>query len=364
MYPETVYQLALMMTPSVGDVRAKNLIEHFGSATAIFHASYRELEAVGVTRPAAKEIKNFADYKTCEEEYEFIQKNSITALFITDAAYPQRLINCYDSPPLLFYKGNTDLNAPKIISVVGTRNNTDYGKEICERFIAEVQSQNAVVVSGLAFGIDSIAHRAALKNNLKTVGVLAHGLDKIYPAQNKAMAKEMLMQGGLLTNFMSRTKPDRQNFPERNRIVAGLCDALVVIESSRKGGSLITAELANDYNRDVFSFPGRVNDLRSEGCNFLIKNNKSILITCAEDLLEIMNWSNMQVKPKIQTQLFYNFSADEKVIYDLIVQKPVTHIDELFLQSGLSSSSVAQAILMLEMNAVIISMPGKMYKAA
>ena len=271
-------------------------------------------------------------------------------------------MNCYDSPTLLYYKGNADLNASKIISIVGTRNNSDYGKVTCENLLQDLAEEDVLVISGLAFGIDTIAHKASLKNKLKTVGVLAHGLDKIYPAQNKSLAKEMLTHGGLLTDFRSGTKPDRQNFPSRNRIVAGICDALIVIESSIKGGSLISAELANSYNKDVFAIPGRVNDSRSEGCNYLIKNNKSLLITCADDLLHIMNWKEAPKKIKKQRELFIELTPEEKIITDILSQRESIQIDELYFKSGLSSSAAANALLMLEMQGVVSCLPGKIFK--
>ena len=220
-------------------------------------------------------------------------------------------------------------------------------------------------MSGLAFGIDTIAHKTSLKNDLKTIGVLAHGLDRIYPSQNKSLAKLMIGHGGLITDFKSGTNPDKQNFPKRNRIVAGICDALVVIESSKKGGSLISAELANSYNKDVFAIPGRASDIKSEGCNYLIKNNKASLITGANDLLEMMNWSPAQ-KPsaKKQRELFIELTPDERIIIDILQLQQAIQIDELYFKSGLSSSAVAQALLMLEMQSVILSLPGKVYKLA
>ena len=362
---DLLYQIALTLVPNIGDVRAKALIETFGEAESIFKAPKKQLEAIdGIGAIAANSIKHFSDFTLCEEEIKFIEKNKIAPLFITDENYPQRLLNCYDSPTLLYYKGNADLNTTKIISIVGTRNNSDYGKIICEKLLEDVAEQNVLVMSGLAFGIDSIAHKASLKNKLKTVGVVAHGLDKIYPAQNKILAREMLSQGGLLTDFMSGTNPDRQNFPRRNRIVAGICDALIVIESSKKGGSLITAELANSYNKDVFAIPGRVNDVRSEGCNYLIKNNKSLLITCADDLLHIMNWKEEPKKVKKQRELFIELTPDEKIITDILAQQETIQIDQLYFKSGLSSSAVANALLMLEMQGVVTMMPGKVFKLA
>jgi DNA processing protein len=358
-----LYQIALTLVPNIGDVRAKALLEKFGDAEKIFKASKTSLENIeGIGTIAANAIKYFNDFAICEAEISFIEKSKITPLFITDENYPKRLLNSYDSPTMLYYRGNADLNCSKIISIVGTRANSDYGKNICEKILEDLAAENVLVLSGLAFGIDSIAHKAALKNNLKTVGVMAHGLDKIYPAQNKTLAKEMLLQGGLLTDFMSGTNPDRQNFPRRNRIVAGMCDALVVIESSAKGGSLITAELANGYNKDVFAVPGRVNDSRSEGCNFLIKNNKALLITCADDLMHIMNWKTTPKKAKQQRELFIELTADERIIIDILQQQEGIQIDELYFKSKLSSSAVAQALLMLEMQGVVASLPGKIYK--
>ena len=365
MQTDLLYQIALTLAPNIGDVRAKALLENFGSAESIFKTPKKQLETIdGIGTIAANSIKHFNDFKLCEDEIKFIEKNKIKTLFLTDNEYPQRLLNCYDSPTLLYYKGNADLNTTKIISVVGTRNNSEYGKNTCDELIRELSDQNVLIISGLAFGIDSIAHKASLKNNLKTVGVLAHGLDKIYPAQNKMLAKDMLSQGGLLTDFMSGTNPDKQNFPRRNRIVAGICDALIVIESSKKGGSLITAELANGYNKDVFAIPGRVNDLRSEGCNYLIKNNKSLLITCADDLLHIMNWKDEPKKVKKQRELFIELTPDEKIITDILAQQESIQIDQLYFKSGLSSSAVANALLMLEMQGVVSSLPGKVFKLA
>ena len=363
---DLLYQLGLTHVPHIGDVHAKALINIYGDAAAVFKAPKKQLENIeGIGTIRANSIKHFTDFKTCEEEIAFIEKYKISPLFITDKNYPQRLLNCYDSPALLFYRGTANLNACRIISVVGTRNNSDYGKQVCEKLMEDISDENILVISGLAFGIDTIAHRSALKNNLQTVAVLAHGLDMIYPPQNKSLAKQMTEQGGLLTDFKSNTDPDKQNFPKRNRIVAGICDALVVIESAKKGGSLITAELANSYNKDVFAIPGRTNDNKSEGCNYLIRNNKALLITCANDLLDIMNWKQ-RPKPvaKKQRELFIELTADEKIITGILQEKEIVAIDELYIKSGLSSSAAAQALLMLEMNGIVISLPGKLYKLA
>ena len=363
---DLLYQVALTLVPNIGDVHAKTLISIYGTAQSVFQAKKKELENIeGIGHIRARSIKDFTDLSVAEEEIKFIEKYKISPLFITDDAYPKRLLNCYDSPLLLYYRGNADLNTSKIISVVGTRNNSAYGKMVCENFIEALRSENILVVSGLAFGIDTIAHKASLKNNLKTVAVLAHGLDRIYPEQNKPLAKQITQQGGLLTEFISNSNPDKQNFPKRNRIVAGICDAVIVIESGKKGGSLITAELGNGYNKDVFAIPGRTNDAKSEGCNYLIKNNKAALINSADDFLEFMNWKPLP-KPsaKKQRELFIELSPDEKIVVDILQQQESIQIDELYFKSGLSSSEVATALLMLEMQNVVLSLPGKVYKLA
>ncbi|HVM88665.1 MAG TPA: DNA-processing protein DprA [Puia sp.] len=360
---ELLYQLALCDIPQIGVVQAKILVSHFGSAQSIFKAKKSQLEKIdGIGAARAASIITFSNFTKAEQELSFIEKYKITPLFITDKNYPQRLFNCYDPPTLLFYKGNADLNASKIAAVVGTRNNSDYGKHITEKLIRDLANENVLIISGLAFGIDAIAHKSALKTNQQTVAVLAHGLDSIYPPEHSGLAKNILNQGGLLTEFRSGKKPDRHNFPSRNRIVAGISDAVVVVETNLKGGSMITAELADGYNKDVFAFPGKTTDSKSSGCNYLIKNNKAILLTDAEQLLETMGWQKKQKeKIKKQKELFIELSTEEKIILDLLNQKEACHIDELNFKSGLSSSAVAAAILNLELQNIISSLPGKMY---
>lgn len=367
MKDELVFQVALTLIPNIGPVQARILVEHFGSASAVILASefkLKQIEGIGEVR--ARAIKSFKDFSKAEQETAFIKKYGIQPLFITDKAYPQRLLHCYDSPTLLYYKGNADLNQSKIISVIGTRNHTDYGKHITEKFTRELAACHVMIVSGLAFGIDAIAHKAALKNNLPTIGVLAHGLDQLYPSQHTSLAHDMIKNGGgLLTEFRSRTMPDRHNFPSRNRIVSGMSDATVVIETGIKGGSMITAQLANDYNKDVFAFPGRVTDHKSAGCNYLVRNNKAILITEAQELINIMNWDQQQ-KPAVKKQksIFVELTEEEKRVLAILADKEYTHIDELNFKSALSSSAVAAAVLNLELQNVIISLPGKLYQLA
>lgn len=361
---EVLYQIALTQVAGIGAVQAKNLIEQFDTAEAVFKAKRNQLSAVpGIGDFRVNNIKAFTEFHIGEEEVKFCEKHHIKILTLKDADYPQRLLHCYDAPTVLFYRGNANLNAQKIISVIGTRTNSDYGKQITEKLIEDLKEQNVLVVSGLAFGIDAIAHKAALQNNLSTVAVLAHGLDTIYPAQHKSFAKEMLNNGGLLTEFMQHTKADKHNFPKRNRIVAGMADCTVIVETADKGGSMITAELAYNYNRELFAVPARVTDAKSAGCLKLIQQNKATLLTDAKQLCDTMLWTDAKTKkPKKQKELFIELSDDEKLIMELLHKKDETYIDEIGINTGLGSSAVAAALLNLELQNVVSALPGKMYK--
>ncbi|HWC53031.1 MAG TPA: DNA-processing protein DprA [Chitinophagaceae bacterium] len=364
MNQELLYQLALTEIPNIGCVQAKILIEHFGEADAIFKAkesSLKNIEGIGEIR--AHSIKSFTDFSNAEKEIKFIEKFKIRPLFITDADYPKRLLNCYDSPTLLFYKGKADLNSSKVVAVIGTRSHTEYARQLTDKLINDLAEQHVFVVSGLAFGVDALAHKAAIKNNLPTIGVLAHGLDQIYPAEHAGLARDMIRHGGgLLTEFRSNRKPDKHNFPIRNRIVAGMSDAIIVVETDIRGGSMITAELANGYNKDLFAFPGKTTDNKSTGCNYLIRNNKATLITKAEDLIQSMGWEEKKkTSVKKQKELFIELTDDEKKVVKILQEKEAVHIDEINFRSGTSSSAVAAAILNLELKNVIKSSPGKMY---
>ncbi len=361
---DLLYQLALTQVPNIGYVQAKILAEEFGSAEAIFKAKKLSLEKMeGIGEVRANNIKKFDGFENQEDEIKFIEKYKIKPLFLTDDDYPKRLLHCYDPPTLLFYRGTANLNASKIISIIGTRSNTDYGKLMTEKILASLAPHQPLVVSGLAYGIDAIAHKFSVKQQLPTVAVLAHGLDKIYPSQHTTLAKEMIAGGGgLLTEFRKETKPDRHNFPTRNRIVAGMCDATIVIETGMKGGSMITANLAYSYNRDVFAVPGKTTDSKSEGCNYLIQSNKAVLIRSGEDIIEQMGWEEKQKKKNIQQQLFVDLDENETKIVQLLQQKETMHIDELNISSNINSSLVAAAILQLELKNIIDSLPGKLYK--
>ncbi len=362
---DLLYQVALTLIPNIGPVQAKILLQHF-DITEIFKAKRSTLEKIeGIGTIKADSIRSFIDFSKAEEEIAFIEKYKIKPLFLTDTAYPKRLLNCYDPPTLLYYRGDADLNVAKIIAVIGTRNHTEYGKQVTEKLVKELADQHILVVSGLAYGIDAIAHKSAIKNQLATVGVLAHGLNQLYPPEHSTLAKDMINHGGgLLTEFRSDSKPDKHNFPVRNRIVAGMCDATIVIETGSKGGSMITAELANGYNRDVFALPGKITDTKSAGCNYLIKNNKALLLTNAEELIQTMGWALRQTLVKKQKELFIELAAEEKIIVTLLKEKETVHIDEINYISGLSSSAVAVAILNLELQNVVLSLPGKLYQLA
>lgn len=366
MNADLLYQLSLTLVPQIGAIQAKLLLQHC-EPEEIFHAKrsfLEKIEGIGPVRAAA--IKKFNDFAKAEAEIKFITQHNITPLFLTDTNYPQRLLNCCDPPTMLYYRGKAALNTSKVLAIIGTRKHSDYAKFITEKIIEDCARQQIMIISGLAFGVDALAHRAALRHQLPTVGVLAHGLDIIYPPDHSSLAKEMLSQdGGLLTEFRSRSVPDRYNFPSRNRIVAGMCDAVIVVETALKGGSMITAELANDYNKDVFAIPGKWTDTKSAGCNQLIKNNKAMLLSCPEDLFETMGWiSSKKMNPRKQRTLFLELSADEKIIYQLLEKNGPLHIDILNLQSGLSVSAVAAGILNMELQNVVLSLPGKLYQLA
>lgn len=361
---DLLYLIALTLVPNIGEVHARELLTHYGTAQKIFAAKKNQLDKIpGIGTVRAHSIASFSGFDRAEEELKFIDKYKITALSQQQREYPQRLLGCYDAPVVLYYKGNADLNVSKIVAVIGTRSHTDYGKDMTTQLIEELSNEQVLVVSGLAYGIDTIAHKAALKAGVPTVGILAHGLDRIYPSSNTVMAKEMLGNGGLLTDFMSGSKPDKQNFPRRNRIVAGIADVTIVIETDVNGGSMITAGLANNYNKDVFAFPGRATDTKSSGCNYLIRSNKAALVTSAADVADMMNWRTSAAKKKIQQrELFVELTPDEETIVNLLKEKDQVHIDEVTCNCSISSSAIAAAILNLELRGIVTGLPGKMYK--
>jgi DNA processing protein len=357
--------MSLTLIDGIGDVNAKLLLAYCGSAKEVFRQKKVHLQKIpGIGETHARSIVKAGNViDRAEEELKFIQKYRIRTLFFTDDDYPRRLKYCSDSPVLLYYKGNADLNAEKIIGVVGTRRPSEYGRERTEELVSELSETGALIISGLAYGIDVLAHKTALDCGLNTIGVLAHGLDRIYPQLHDKIAKKMITQGGLLTDFMSGTNPDAVNFPKRNRIVAGLCDALVVVESKRTGGSLITATIAGSYNKDVFAFPGRAGEVLAEGGNGLIKRNKACLIESADDLLDSMQWKTETRTSKTkQIPLQLNLKPEEKCIMDLFLNKKSVHIDEVCNATSLSISKVSGLLLQLEFSNLVRSRPGKTYE--
>lgn len=363
MTEQKLYEIALTLIPYIGVVNGKKLVAYCGGAEAVFCENKNALRQIsGIHENVINGIDSKEVMTRAEEEMMFIEKNGIKPLFYLDKDYPKRLQHCHDSPMMLYYKGNADLNAEKTVGIVGTRNITDYGRYVVEKLIEDLATDNVMIISGLAYGVDAAAHRAALKYDLATVGVLGHGMQTIYPAENRKLSTNMIEKGGILTEFVSGTKPDRENFPQRNRIVAGMVDCLVVIESALKGGAMITAEIANSYDREVFAMPGRVGDIYSEGCNQLIKTNKANLLVNAADIRYVMRWDvDTKVVAK-QMRLFRDFSEDEKKVMDVFAENNVVHIDDIIIGTDLSPSKIASILLSLEFDGVLTALPGKRYQ--
>lgn len=367
MTQEHIYAMALSHIQGVSLSTARVLYNTMGSATAVFD---NRLDIKSYIPDASTRLVNaMKDVDTAirraEKEMEFIAKKNVRIFAMNDEGYPQRLRECEDSPITLFYCGNADLNKSKVISMVGTRKCSEYGKELCSNFVSELKDYypDALIVSGLAYGIDIHSHRAALANEMETVGVLAHGLDRIYPAVHRQTAVEMVTHGGLLTEYMSETNPDKGNFVSRNRIVAGMCDACIVVESAARGGSLITANIANAYNKDVFAFPGRTYDSSSVGCNKLIMDNKAGMIRNAQDLLDAMGWPNPQEKKKsaVQQELFIDLTDEEQKIVDCLKNADDKTINLIVNETGLSFSRVSVIMFELELKGVIKVLGGARY---
>ncbi len=360
-------RLALHMLPGIGPVLARALISYCGSIDKIFSSRKGQLERIpGIGKERAAIISKGNLFKKAEEEIAYMNKNGIRPLFYLDEDYPRRLKNCVDAPLMLFFKGNASLNTNRIVSIVGTRFMTPYGKSETEKLIEQLAKYKVTIVSGLAYGIDVQAHRSALKHGLETIGVIAHGLDRMYPSENKPTADKMIQQGGLLTEYIHKTNPDRENFPARNRIVAGMCDAVIVMESAEKGGALITAELGNDYNREVFALPGRTSDHFSKGCHKLIRENKAMLFESAENIATMMSWEDethpIKKKKPIQQELFATFGEDEMKVIEILKQSGNMGIDTLAAYVHFPVNKVSGILLNLEFAGVLRSLPGKRYE--
>ena len=365
---ELIHAMALTLFEGVGNINAKKLLAYCGSFEAVFNShkgKLTQIPGIGevLSTSIVKQIKSGEAIKRAEEELTFIRKNEISTFLITEKTYPLNLKQCEDSPIVLYGKGALDFSNHKTVAVVGTRKVTGRGKDFCSNLLADLKPHNPLVISGMAYGVDIYAHKKCVELTISTIGVLAHGLDRLYPNLHKETAKKMLSTGGLLTEFMSGTNPDRENFPKRNRIIAGLSDITIVIESAKKGGSLITAEMANSYNRDVFAVPGRVTDQYSQGCNHLIKINKAHLLNSVADIVYLMNWElNISQKPKIiQKQLFIDLPEDEKLIYDFLSTETSISMDELSEKTKLATSLLAVGLLQLEFKGLVKALPGNSF---
>jgi len=356
--------LALQKVELVGDVVAKKLLNHFESATAIFQAKANQLTAIdGIGSVLIKNLKDKSVFEKAESELKYIQDNDIDVHFFKDKSYPDKLKHCFDAPVLLFSAGNMNLQQSRIISIVGTRQVTSHGAEFCRNLIAEIAPLNPIIVSGFAYGVDIVAHQASMEHGLQTIGVLAHGLNQMYPASHKKYCKKMEEKGGFMTEFWSSSNPDKENFVKRNRIVAGMSEATIVIESAERGGSLITAMLANDYNRDVFAVPGRITDKFSLGCNNLIKTQKANLLTSAADLIYMLNWDIKDSTKSVQKQLFVDLQPDEQIVYDYLLQKGKELMDTIALDCGFPIYVLSGMLLNMELKGVIRPLPGKLFEA-
>jgi len=364
MSQQLLYQLSLCLIPGVGGVTAKKLISYCGGVEAVFKEKKAALLKIpGIGEHLAKAVTSHNGMARAEKEKAFLEKNQISAHFYLDKDYPARMKHCEDGPILLFVRGNAQLNAEKVVGIVGTRSITDYGKGKCMELVEGLVRHKALIISGLAYGVDACAHKKALETGLETVAVLGHGLDMIYPPLHQPLAKKISGQGALVSEFFTETKPDRENFPRRNRIIAGLCDAIVVIEAANSGGALITANIANGYNRDVFALPGRTTDTYSRGCNRLIKTNRANLIEEIQDLEYIMGWTaGRSAQNPAQSTLFPELNTEEEILVNFLRQNPEASIDFMVAKTSFTVSKISALLLGLEFRGVLQPLPGKMYK--
>jgi DNA processing protein len=358
------YLLALLKVEGVGDIMAKKLLNHCGNAEAIFKSKSSQLATIdGVGSVLLKNLKNKVIFESADRELKFITQNEINTLFYQEDNYPDRLKHCIDGPLLLFTSGNIDFKNRKIISIVGTRQITSYGTEFCKNLIADLAPLNPIIVSGFAYGVDIVAHQAAMEHDLQTIGIVAHGLNQIYPKTHAKYVAKMEKNGGFMTEFWSNSNPEKENFVRRNRIVAGIAEATIVIESAERGGSLITANIANDYNRDVFAVPGRTSDKYSQGCNNLIKTQRANLLTSAADLIYILNWDLEKETKPVQKQLFVSLDDEEQKIYNYLQQNGKEILDIIALKCEFPIYKISSLLLNMELKGVIRPLPGKLFEA-
>lgn len=361
---DLLYVLALQHMSNLGDSSAKKLIRHAGTAEAVFKEKKESLLKIdGVGNFKLQGLHDSEHLHAAEEELKFIEDNRIDCSFYKDNNYPDKLKHCADGPILLFSRGNIDLKNKKILSVVGTRRITTHGTAFCEKLIEDLAPLNPVIVSGFAYGVDITAQKAALKHDLQTVGCLAHGLNQVYPKVHSRYVPSIEENGGFYTDFWSSDNFDRNNFLKRNRIIAGLSEATVVIESAEKGGSLVTADIANSYNREVFAVPGRPGDSQSKGCNNLIKSQNAHLLSGAEDLIFMLNWFPQEKTAGVQKQLFVELEPQEQLVYEYLQESGKQQLDIIALSCQLPTYKAAGLLLDMELKGAIRPLPGKLFEA-
>lgn len=363
-HEELFYVLALLKVEGVGDILAKKLLSHCQEPSLVFKSKASQLNAIdGIGSVLLRKLKDKTIFQKAEAELQFMEKNQINVSYFQEENYPDRLKHCVDGPVLLFSSGNINLKNRKIISIVGTRQITSYGMDFCKKLIADLAPLDPIIVSGFAYGVDIVAHQSALEHKLQTIGVVAHGLNQIYPKAHKKYVHRIEENGGFITEFWSTSNPDKENFVRRNRIVAGISEATIVIESADKGGSLITANLANDYNRDVFAVPGRVGDKFSQGCNTLIKTQKANVLTGAADVIYGLNWDLETTSKPIQKQLFVSLDQDEQKVYDFLLMRGKELLDIIALECDFPIFRISGILLNMELKGVIRPLPGKLFEA-
>ena len=356
--------LRLQKSKAVGDILAKKLIVNVGDVEQVFKEKSTILEKInGIGAHAIKHLFDSENLKSAEKELDYITKNKIEYTYFLEDDYPKNLQNCIDSPILMFKDGNINFNSNKIISIVGTRNMSSYGRDFTNKLIDELSTYSPIIVSGFAYGVDICAHKAAIRNNLQNIAVLAHGFEQIYPKVHKKYIHQVNENGGFLTEFWSEEQPLRENFLKRNRIVAGISTCTIIIESADKGGSLVTADIANSYNRDVFALPGRTTDIFSKGCNNLIKNHKAHLLNSPSDIVQLLNWDiKEKIKKPIQQQLFIELKEDEQKIYDYLQKNGKQLLDIIALECNIPLFQLSSILLQMELKGVIKPLPGKMFE--
>ncbi len=361
---ELLYLLALQKVKGIGAINAKKLIAHLGSAEAVFTTKKSELANInGIGSASIRDLHSHKNILSAEKELDYILKKKLRFTSFLNANYPEKLKHCIDSPLLLFFDGNIHFDKRPIISIVGTRKMTHYGRNFIKTLISDIKEYNPIIVSGFAYGVDITAHREAIKNKLQTIAILANGLDTMYPKTHKKYVNQVLENGGFYSEYWHDEEPLREYFLQRNRIIAGISEATIIVESADKGGSLVTAGIANSYSRDVFAVPGRTTDTFSQGCNNLIRTNRAALLNSAQDLVYLLNWDQKE-KPKkqIQTQLFIDLKGDDKIVYEYLMQSGKSLLDNISLACKIPIYKISSVLVNLELQGLVRPLPGKTFE--